>query len=200
MESRPWEHEQGRLLSKPVKVHWLGWETDTYRLQQAGWELSMDQDPYRRVMRMVVRHRTEAFIGQTNDIPMELARGPYDDIPYSHIWQMRHMGREIRVHEHGPVSAYVNFKAVDAKPQLSFERVTSLKDLVPFAGAPIVRNQALILPEATVDDLLAGILERQEEAKMAFFEDLVQREGEVDRAPPKFHAQIISLGDYRKAA
>jgi hypothetical protein len=101
----------------------------------------------------------------------------------------------------GPISAYANFKAVDAKPQLNFERVTSLEDLVPFAGAPIVRNQALILPEATVDDLLKGILDRQEDAKMAFFEDLVQKEGDAESpAPPKFHAQIISLGDYRKAA
>jgi hypothetical protein len=200
VEGRPWEHEQGRLLSKPVKVHWLGWETDTYRLQQAGWELSMDQDYCGRRMRMVCRHQSEHFIGQTNDIPMELARGPYEDIPYHHIWQMSHLGREIRVHERGPISAYANFKAVDAKPQLNFERVTSLEDLVPFAGAPIVRNQALILPEATVDDLLKEILDRQEDAKMAYFEDLVQREGDAERAPPKFHAQIISLGDYRKAA
>lgn len=200
MSGRPWEHEQGRLLSKPVKVHWLGWETDTYRLQQAGWELSMDQDYMRREMRMVVRHRTEAFIGQTNSIPLEFARDPYYEDAAKHIWQMHHMGREIRVHEHGPISAYANFKAVDAKPQLSFERVTSLADLVPFAGAPLIRTQALILPEATVDDLLAGILDRQQDAKMAYFDDLVQREGEMDRAPPKFHAQIISLGDYRKAA
>lgn len=194
-----------RWLAKPVPVHWLGWETDTYRLQQNGWELCMDQDPMRMQMRMVVRHPTEQIIGQTNNIPLHLAAPPGVESVYGqdayprHIWQMR-MGRSIMVHEHGPVSAYANFKAVDAMPRLDFERVTSLEDLVPFPAAPIVRNQALILPEATVDDLLAGILERQQDAKMAYFEDLVQKEGEEARGAPKFHAQIISLSDYRQAA
>lgn len=201
METRPWEYEQGRLLSKPVPVHWLGWETDTWRLQQAGWELSVDQDHYGRRMRMVCRHQQQGFIGQTNDIPFETHVLPHlTDIP-RYIWQMSHMGRDIYVHSHGgPISSYLNFKAVDAKPQLCFQRVKRLEDLVHFAGAPLVSNQALILPEATVDDLLKEILDRQEDAKLAFFEDLVQREGDEQRAAPKFHAQIISLGDYRKAA
>jgi hypothetical protein len=37
----------------------------------------MDQDYCGRRMRMVVQHQSEGFIGQTNDIPMELARDPY---------------------------------------------------------------------------------------------------------------------------
>jgi hypothetical protein len=190
----------GRLLSKPVPVRWMGWETDTYKLQQNGWELSMDQDYCNERMRLAIRHREEGFIGQTNDIPMFYARPPHEmqirDVP---IWQMRHMGRTIMVQEHGPISAYANFKAGDACPRLSFDRVTSLADLVPFAGAPIVRTQALILPEATVDDLLKGILDRQHEAKLAYFEDLVAKEGQ-QRQTQKFHAQIISLSDYREAA
>lgn len=186
---------EGRLLSKPVHVHWDGWETDTYRLQQAGWDISMDQDPYGERMRMVIRNQRHGFIGQTNDIPLSRIRpGHLDDRgpARQHIWQMRHMGRTILVNGDG-VSDYVNFRAVDCKPQLSFARVTSLEDLVPFASAPLVRTQALVLPEATVDQLLSEILERQAEAKMDYFKDLVFREGQA--APPahKFHAQIISL-------
>lgn len=197
----PGDGSTPRWLAKPVPVHWLGWETDTYRLQQAGWQLCMDQCPRLMSMRMVVKHPTAGFMGQTNDIPMMLAREPHymEDAP-KHIWQMTTLGRSVMIHEHGPVSAYANFKAVDAMPRLEFNKVTCLEDLVPFPPAPIVRNQALILPEATVDDLLKEILDRQQDAKMAYFEDLVQREGDAERAPPKFHAQIISLGDYRKAA
>lgn len=194
--------DRPRLLSKPVPVLWLGWETDTYRLQQAGWELSVDQCVEQMAMRMVVRHQQAGFIGQTNNIPMQLARDPYYDEAPKHIWQMSNLGREIRVHSHGgpAINGYLNFQAVDAKPQLSFEEVRSLEDMVPFAGAPIVQSRALILPEASVDDLLAGILERQHDAKMAYFEDLVPKVGELARPPAKFHAQIISLDDYRRAA
>lgn len=189
--------EHGRLLSKPVKVYWDGWETDTYRLQQNGWDLSVDQDPSYRRMRLVIRNQRQGFIGQTNDIPMELLypdphRNIWEDDRPAHIWQMRHMGRSIMVQEHGPISAYANFKAIDAKPQLSFDRVTSLEDLVPFAAAPLVRTQALVLPEKTVDDLLAEILEKQAGAKTEYFKDLVYREGQ-EMPRHKFHAQIISL-------
>lgn len=201
--SEPLTH---RLLAKPVKVYWRGWETDTYRLQQEGWELSMDQDVCQMRMRMVVRHREAGFMGQTNDIPLHLA-APYGveraygmETEPRHIWQMQHMGRSIMVRELGPISGYANFRAVDAKPQLAISEVKCLEDLVPFPSAPLIRNQALILPEASVDDLLAGILERQQEAKLAYFEDLVRKDGEQERAPTKFHCQIISLGDYREAA
>jgi hypothetical protein len=188
-----YDETHGRLLSKPVKVYWEGWETDTYTLQQNGWDLSVDQDHMRMYMRMVVRNKRLGFIGQTNNIPMEYVRYGDFDQP-KHIWQMQCMGRDIRVHEHGPISAYANFKAIDAKPQLSFEKVTSLEDLVPFARAPLVRTQALVLPEASVDDLLAEILARQSEAKTEYFKDLVWREGQPAPPPHKFHAQIISLG------
>ena len=190
--------EVARLLSKPMRVHWDGWETDTYRLQQNGWDISMDQDPIGLRMRMVIRNRVQGFIGQSHDIPMKLCHpGMYDGPEHRDIWQMRAMGREIRIHETGPVSGYANFRAVDCSPRLSFEKVSSLEDLVPFANAPLVRTQALVLPEATVDDLLREILERQQDAKTSYFKDLVGREGQLP--PHQFHCQIISLTDRRAA-
>lgn len=189
---------QGRLLSRPVKVYWDGWETDTYRLQQNGWDLSVDQDPYRTEMRMVIRNQTHGFIGQTNGIPyhhIHALNDPTlhpDQMPPMGVWQMRHMGRDIRVQGNNLPERYMNFQAVDGKPSLSFEEVKSLEDLVHFAPAPLIRSQALILPEAQVEDLLAGILERQQDAKMQHFRELANKEGQ-EIIKPKFHAQIISL-------
>jgi hypothetical protein len=185
-------HTNHRLLSRPIKVHWAGWESDTFRLQQAGWKLSVEELVHYQQMRMVIKHDQIGMIGQTNDLRFEhyRAANSFDYINNLPIWQMAHMGRSIMMHNHGPVDW--NFRPVDATPQLQSREIKSLEDMVHFASAPLVRTQALVLPEATVDDLLKEILERQQDAKMDYFEDLVRKEGQIQPAH-KFHAQIISI-------
>ncbi len=183
-----------RILSRPVKLHWAGWETDTYRLQQAGWELSAEQNIASRSIRMVIRNEALGMIGQTLTTAWDYERmldvgslGVRDDYEEKYL-QLRHMGRQIVVHNHGPM----DFSPIDAQPQVTTSEVRSLDDLVHFAKAPLVRTQALVLPEPEVDDLLRMILERQQAAKTDYFRDIVAKEGGV-AAPHKFHAQIISL-------
>jgi hypothetical protein len=184
---------QGRLLSRPVKVRWAGWETDTYRLQQNGWQLSAEQDVCYNRMRLVMRHEQIGMIGQTNDLDWDFQRAlhavPFEDGPEA-FFQMRHMGRSILIQSHGPMD-FSGFQPIDAKPSWTTSPVRELEDLVHFS-APLVRTKALILPEKTVDSLLAEILEMQEGAKMDYFRDAVAREGE--KLPQaRFHAQILSF-------
>lgn len=193
---------EGRILSRPMKVRWAGWESDTYSLQQAGWDLSVDQDICHGRMRMVIRHGSTGMIGQTQDLPydyLEAARQGSVSQFCPHIWQMRHLGGSLMVTHGEGFNPFHQFHAIDAKPQYDATRIDHLEDLVHFAKAPLVRTTALVLPEATVDDLLKEILERQQEAKLDYFRDVVQQEGALMR-PHKFHAQIISLGDYKDAA
>ena len=183
-----------RILSRPVKLHWAGWETDTYRLQQAGWELSSEQDIASGSIRMVIRNEALGMIGQTlttrwdyEDMLKRQYLGDRGDFEERSL-QLHHMGRQIMVHNHGPM----NFQPIDAQPQMVTSEVRSLEDLAHFAKAPLVRTQALVLPEPEVDDLLKLILEKQQAAKTDYFRDIVAREGQIAQ-PHKFHAQIISL-------
>lgn len=182
-----------RILSRPVKIHWAGWETDTYRLQQNGWSLSAEQLIERNTMRLVFRHESLGMIGQTADIDYRYEEAAFggpglsDYMPERYA-QVRHMGRQIIVHNHGPME----FRPIDAQPQMVSHEVRSLEDLVAFAPAPLLRTNCLVLPEATVDDLLSEIIERQKDAKTSYFRDIVSKEGSIAQ-PHKFHAQIISL-------
>ncbi len=45
-----------RILSRPLRVHWAGWETDTYRLQRSGWKISAMQDVRGNRLQMAFRH------------------------------------------------------------------------------------------------------------------------------------------------
>lgn len=180
-----------RILSRPVKVHWAGWETDTYRLQQNGWQLSAEPRVDRDVMRIGFRHEHLGMIGQTADIAYNYEAAfmdPLSDYMPERYAQVRHMGRQILIHNHGPM----DFRAIDAQPQMVSTEVRSLEDLVAFAPAPLVRTNCLVLPEATVDDLLKEIIDRQAEAKTSYFQDIVAKEGSIMQ-PHRFHAQIVSL-------
>lgn len=179
-----------RLLSRPIEVHWAGWQTNTLKLQQAGWKLSVEERPYDGLMRMCIKHDQLGMIGQTNNLDYSYLRSGADQWGTLPIWQMRHLGGRIEIHSPAPLSW--DFKPIDAMPQFAQSSAMSLEDLVHFAPAPLIRTSALVLPEATVDDLLKEILERQEVGKLAYVDNLLFKDG---RDPPahKFHTQIISL-------
>lgn len=185
-----------RILSRPVKCYWAGWETDTFRLQQHGWRLSAEEDVYSNSMRLALDHPHLGIRGITERIEHDYHRdlgGYHEGRPLG--LQLKAMGHSIFIHEHGPM----NFHAIDAVPQMRHEQVTRLEDLAHFAPAPLVRSQAIVLPEPDVAELLDRILEKQAQAKTDYFKDIVAKEGSL-LVPHKFHAQIISLDEARKAA
>lgn len=198
-------YQRSPILSRPIKLHWAGWETDTFRLQQCGWQLSADQDLAYNKMRIALRHADLGMRAISQSINFNYHEALLDP---RYIGQavigIQAMAPDIHIHrrpimrEYGDVS---NFRAIDAAPQFN-ERldIQSLDDFAHFA-APLVRTQEIIVPEESVDDLLARILDKQQSAKRAYFEDKVRRmrsDGDVPQQA-KFHAQIISLSERRAA-
>jgi hypothetical protein len=60
-----------------LRLHWAGWETNTARLQQAGWQLSAEQDFYGNRMRIALRHEGMNLMAMTPSFDfhyMEAAR------------------------------------------------------------------------------------------------------------------------------
>lgn len=191
------------ILSYPIRLRWAGFETDTRQLQQRGWSLSVDQDVYRNGCRLAMRHEQQQMVGFTNTLDLDYYRARagagIGDIQYLrglafHVVHMRSRGHAI-IHEMGE-PRWNQFQPIDAEPQfLSVNgRQSDLEHLVHFAPA-LVRTQEIILPEATVPDLMARILELQEPGRQTALKQQLMEDREQMYAIPrqKFHAQILSI-------
>lgn len=77
---------------------------------------------------------------------------------------------------------------IDAQPMLVDRRLEEIDDFVHFAPAPLTRTRQLILPEATIPDLMDRILELQQPIREEHFK---QQANDAIRYQ-KFHCQILS--------
>ncbi|MER8640982.1 hypothetical protein [Mesorhizobium sp. M1252] len=184
------------LLSRPVELHWAGWRSDTFTLQQHGWQISAEQDVCRMQMMMALRNERAGMSGVTARVDWRYM----DDMRFAD--SHRHMpplpvhlmGRKIEV-MHTMGNAWENFNPIDAQPQFTPNReIRSLEDMVHFAPAH-TRTQQLIVPEDSVDSLMARILEMQQGPRIERIRQEIREGDRIDFTAPrqKFHAQIISL-------
>lgn len=190
-----WADDRERFLSLPVTLNMAGWTSDTYRLQQAGWSLSADQDMRTMTMQMAMKHEQMGLYGMSAGIPWEFMR---DDPQFLRNVELpvRWVGRDIIVQMMG--SPDFNFQPIDAVPQLRVSQRKRLEDFVHFAPA-LARTNQIIIPEESVEELMDRILKLQQPDRVERFKRLAreaQEEGrrlDIQPAKAKFQAQIISL-------
>ena len=189
---RDWEC---RLLSKPTPVTWAGFESNTLRLQQAGWEFSAEQCMASMRTRFLMRHQAMRFHGCSAYVDTDFFRGPGDQ-----SW--RQIQFPIQWMTGGDVRVYDNFdlcQPVDMQPQM-LQKVTSMEDMALFAGASLARTNEIIVDPDSVADMLARISDLQDPARKEHFLQMTKeasREGRsmdgIIQPRQNFHAQIISL-------
>lgn len=181
------------MLSRPVELHWAGWRSDTFTLQQHGWSLSAEQNIERMQMSIAMRNERAGMSGITAPMNWEYMRD-MQDFRGHHTPQLpvHLMGRKIEV-MHTMGDHWSNFRPIDAQPQFMQRERRSLEDFVHFAPAH-TRTQQLIVPEDTVDDLMERILKMQQGPRIERIREEI-REGERISFQPrqKFHAQIVSI-------
>lgn len=183
----------GRLLSRPLRLQWAGWETTTFALQRAGWRLSAEQDFRSERMRIAMKHDGMNLMAMTPDFRfayMDVAQNPrlLEEIP-SQVVQA--MGRDVSIHMAGSMDWM--FQAIDATPTFTTNRIERLEDLAHFA-APLVRTREIIIPNESVDDLMERILKLQQPARTERLKaEMRSPEGYTAVPQQKFHAQILSL-------
>lgn len=181
-----------RILSRPLRVHWAGWETDTFQLQKRGWKLSAYQDIRGSRLQMAFEHGGAGIRGITAELPYQYERAldmREREYVNSIVLQVQYMlGEQIMVPIVGDVPAWA---AIDAEPRYTESRIVRLEDLAHFAG-PLIRTNEIIVPEETVPELLERILKMQQPGRMARIREELRSER---RPEQKFHAQIISLKD-----
>lgn len=183
-----------RILSRPMKLHFAGWETDTYRLQQAGWQLSAEQDIMRNAFSIALQNQQYNIRGMSARVDLDYmaASRSYNSFDFgvpevpvmlASSFQSQLMGYDFNKYE-----------PIDAVPQFMNQRIQRMEDMKIFAPN-LVRTKEIIVPEYDVDQLLSMILEKQQPAREDYFKREIQgmHYEDIMRPQQKFHAQIISL-------
>src|SRR5579859_1850308 len=167
----------GLLRSPPCKVFMAGWSSDTYTLQQHGWEISMDQNVYHGNIRLAMRHPAMKCVAMSIVSDYEFTRRR--DRLQREEWpefRVNAFSGQIHVqHEHSQVP-FKMFQPVDCTPFMDTWSIKNIEDLILFAPAR-AKAQEIIVDEREVADLLAEIMDKQK-PKQAQIRDRMYREQE----------------------
>lgn len=174
-----------RIVSPPVKLHWAGWESDTLRLQQNGWEISAHQDFNRDAMQLALQHRQLDVRGLTSMFSFDYHRyhsgrsGSYD-------WKGMMRDLIVQVMAFTPRfeirTTYFPkpWVAVDATPSIVSHEIHSLNDLALFQPLPSPDKDIIIEPPS-FDEILKMALEHQAPKQKELREKARQRMGAILR-------------------
>lgn len=182
-----------RILSAPVDVYWGSWRTTTTALQQDGWELAVEHDFSRWGYRMCIHHRQLQMWGMSNVVKMNRDY----EARYGrnlHPIHIQYMASKLNINIIAPM---MQFKPIDAYPQISHQEIKSIEDMVQFA-TPLVRTKELIVNPDEIGKILELIQQAQlpEQESIRWRERLkASREGRtIDSIPQQvFHAQVLSI-------
>lgn len=144
-----------RMLSPETPVRFAGWESTTWKLQQAGWEISAQQDCHLNYnLRLAIKHPVLQMYGITNTLDMDFFRrqimtfaNPYRyEGPPFEVVQMAH---DLRIMVYDNLT---DFQPIDATPQFIENKVTCMEDLNIFKT--LTRTKEIIVAPENVDEVL----------------------------------------------
>lgn len=193
--------KSARILSTPIRVVMLGFESDTLKLQHAGWELSVHEDFHYHAICLAMRHRTLRLYGISRRVNLEHY---YDfqqraDMIRHLVFDIQGVAPEIRTIE-APKVDFAQFKPIDAVPMWTEQEIKCISDFNIFRT--IEASKEIIVEPQTVSEMLNEILKSQAPKQKELREELrkKRRRESVEFLPlesvkpaEELHAQIISL-------
>jgi len=184
------DYNERHLLSQPIKLHFAGWESDTFKLQQNGWSLSVAQNHYRNCLQIAMKHHEYKIRGITSTIP-------YENLSYPGKYYQGEANVNLSsdfVQHTAATTSFKDFTPIDANPQYTYLREMMSENL--FFAPNLARTQELIIPEHDVDSLMEMILKKQAINREDLIRRRVREQGlqETDYgARTNVHAQIVSI-------
>lgn len=161
-------------ISYPVKVFFAGFESDTFRLQRAGWQLSMEntiemcRDGH--TVRLAMKHEQARLYALTNRVPLgsrylaavtfgetQAVRQFIESVQFDVICVAPAIQFQV-IPEMGPMS----FQAIDATPQFMDRKTVDLETIGMFKPLALSEDVELYVPEKSVPELLELIRQKQE--------------------------------------
>jgi hypothetical protein len=188
-----------RIRNRPIKVHWLGWRTDTFQLQQAGWQMAAEEDIARQSFRMIFKYDSGYSDGQiygiSNLVSFNYMREPARTALDYLVLTIQHLTSNVSVSVMDDLS---EFRQVDAEPYLCNQEIKDIEDFKLFS-VPLTRTEELIVEPKDVNDLMQEIMKLQS-PKQKEIRDKRRRTSRqgmnldgLAKGVPKVHAQIITL-------
>jgi hypothetical protein len=181
----------------PVPVVWSGFESDTYRLGRAGWQVAIEEEQMRMELRLMMHHPnfglTAYGIMRDSFALRDMSIGRFasvDRLPPFVIQMVR--AKDHRVVMHEPLNL-ADFRRVETVPTVtSWEG--RMEDFPLFAElfAPIPEAQELIVDPQDVQAMLDQILKVQAPMRKEIRERDRRRDGR-EAEMRQVHAQIITL-------
>jgi hypothetical protein len=164
-----------RIESIPVPIRFAGWESDTYRLQKAGWQIAANDvfTPWTASssVQLILRHEASKIHAMT--APLELRPHIYsmdryfrDDPSTTHMmlagFDIIAMGSQVQVHViHRPEFSFKDFHPVDCEPRTLHEERVDIANLKIFR--PISSDAPeIIIPTQSVAEMMDMVLKLQD--------------------------------------
>jgi len=184
---------QSYILSNPVQLYWAGWKTDTYSLGQEGWQISAEEDPRSRSMRIAIRHPKAGISGIS-----EIA-----DFPYRSDFTNALIGNTaptmLRFHDiHRRIYAEFmrykggfDFHAIDPRPSFVEREVHSIEDFAHFSkiGMEEPKHQ-ILLKEASIQQILDMALQIQEPEQERIRAEMIRNRELQNYRLGKLHTEL----------
>jgi len=165
------------ILSQPLRLRWMGWESNTYELQNNGWELSANQDIQNNKMTIAIRHKELKVRGLSDYIDFDFFRqnSYYDtsttDQRYP-IFGCR-LASDLIIQIHDNTHAY-DFNPIDARPMYQKIESKSLDNIAHFRTLEKTDNEIYLEP-ASMNDILNMALARQAPRQEQIRKQMVRR-------------------------
>jgi len=183
-----------RVLKNPIVTFlWGGWNTTSLDLQQAGWQISVNQNVERGFIEFIIKHPAWRIYGVSERVydfdyhKMNFNNLSRFDIPI----KINHMCSELHIHH--MCENIMTFQPIDAEPQICRNEIKSIEDFKIFQP-PLVRTNEIIVEPDQVNKIMKQILKVQSPKQKEIREKLrKQKERNEIRQQENFHAQIISL-------
>lgn len=149
-----------RISSPKTKVLWAGWESDTFRLQQAGWQVSAEQDVASMNCRFAFKNANCRIYGLTNLVNYADMYDAYRDGNFHRqlpplIIQYMASRMEIRLYDD-----LSKMQPIDTQPNLLInEEYKNIEDFMIFR--PIGKANEIIVAPQEVSQMLDLIIKQQ---------------------------------------
>lgn len=155
-----WKMNYPKISSPRCDVVWAGWRSDTFTLQQAGWQFSAEQDIAAMRFRFAIKHPNYRIYGLSQLVDF----AEYQEFYGNHRFDrpaplvINHM---VSRAESRLIDDLSKFNPVDCEPQLNMEsKIKSIEDFMIFR--PIDKAKEIIVPDFQINDLLKMIIEKQD--------------------------------------
>lgn len=183
------------VLSQPCEVIFAGFRSDTYRLQQAGWVLSVEQDIMRCSLRLAMKLPAAGLYMLAEQVDFDFYQRAHLGGGASPRFIIRHCSSQIHLRLQERSFA---FQPIDATPVFVDAPFKSIEDYGIFA-TPLVRTEEILVEPESVEECMALIRKLQAPELEAVRKRNAQRardpgsteHGAMQRT--NFHAQIITL-------